>query len=67
MALVKRFGKFMKKKGYRARRKKSSSKKNDHSIRSFRCHSKDHLIAKCPYDSDGEDAIKKERKKQKKK
>ena len=65
--LVKRFGKFMKKKGYRARRKKSSSKKNDHSMRCFRCHSKDHLIAKCPYDSDDEDAIKKERKKQKKK
>ena len=33
----------------------------------FRCHSKDHLIAKCPYYSDDEDAIKKERKKQKKK
>ena len=57
----------MKKKGYRASRKKSSSKKNDHSIRCFRCHSMDNLIAKCPYDSDDEDAIKKERKKQKKK
>ena len=32
----------------------------------LRCHSKDHLIAKCPYDSDDEDAINKERKKQKK-
>ena len=65
--LVKRFGKFMKKKGYQARRKKSSSKNNDYSMRCFSCHSKDHLIAKCPYDSDDEDAIKKERKKQKKK
>jgi len=62
--LVKRMGKFMK--GYQARRK-NSSKKNDHAMRCFRCHSKDHLIAKCPYDSDDEDAIKKERKKQKKK
>ena len=61
--LVKRMGIFMKKKGYQARRKKNSSKKNDHSMRCFRCHSKDHLIAKCLYDSDDEDAIKKERKK----
>jgi len=65
--LVKKFGKFMKKKSYWARRKKSSSKKNDHAMRCFRCHSKDHLIAKCPYDSDDEYAIKKERRKQKKK
>jgi FtsZ-binding cell division protein ZapB len=36
-------------------------------MRCFRCHSKDHLIAKCPYDSDDENAIKKKRKKQKKK
>jgi hypothetical protein len=56
----------MKKKGYRVRRRKNSSKKNEHTMRCFRCHSKDHLIAKCPYDSDDEDAIKKERKKQKK-
>jgi hypothetical protein len=64
---VKQFGKFMKKKGFRARRRKNSSKKNEHTMRCFRCHSKDHLIAKCSYDSDDEDAIKKERKKQKKK
>jgi hypothetical protein len=66
--LVKRFGKFMKKKGYRARRKNNATKKrNDENMRCFRCHSKDHLIAKCPYDSDDENAINKERKKQKKK
>jgi hypothetical protein len=65
MALfVKQFGKFMKKKGYRTRIKKTSSKKNEHSMKCFRCHSKDHLIAKYPYDSDDEDAIKKEKKKQ---
>jgi hypothetical protein len=56
----------MKKKGYRVRRRKNSSKKNEQTMRCFRCHSKDHLIAKCPYDSDDEDAIK-EQKKQKKK
>jgi hypothetical protein len=50
MALfVKQFSKFMKKKGYRARRRKNSSKKNEHTMRCFRCHSKDHLIAKCPF------------------
>jgi hypothetical protein len=68
MALfVKQFDKFMKKKGYRARRRKNSSKNNEQTMRCFICHSKDHLIAKYPYDSDDEDAIKKERKKQKKK
>jgi hypothetical protein len=64
---VKQFGKFMKRKHYRTRRMKNSSKKNEQTMRCFRCHSKDHLIAKCPYDSDDEDVIKKERKKQKKK
>jgi hypothetical protein len=63
---VKQFGKFMKKKCFRVRRRKNSSKKNEHTMRCFRCHNKDHLIAKCPYDSDDEDAIKKKRKKQKK-
>jgi hypothetical protein len=57
----------MKKKGYRARRRKNLSKKNEHTMRCFKCYSKDHLIAKYPYDSDDEDAIKKVRKKQKKK
>jgi hypothetical protein len=50
MALfVKRFGKFMVKKGYRARRKKSSYKNKEESRRCFKCGSKDHLIAQCPY------------------
>ena len=64
---VRKFGSFMKKKGYNARRKKSSSKSHGENMKCFRCHGTDHLIAKCPYDSDDEDAIKKERKKQKKK
>ena len=46
MALfVKRFGKFMVKKGYRARRKKSSFKNKEESRRCFKCGSKDHLVA----------------------
>ena len=56
MALfVKRFGKFMVKKGYHARRKKSSSKNKEESRRCFKCGSKDHLIAQCPYNNDNDD------------
>jgi hypothetical protein len=56
MALfVKRFGKFMVKKGYRARRKKSSSKNKKESRRCFKYGSKDHLIAQCPFNSDNDD------------
>ncbi len=68
---VKRFGSFMKKKGYKARRgkKASSSKKhqNKENFKCFRCHSTEHLIAKCPYEEGDEDAIEKEKKRQKKK
>ena len=67
MALfVKRFGKFMVKKGYRARRKKSSSKNKEESRRCFKCGSKDHLVAQCPYNSDNDDDDKKSKKKDKK-
>jgi hypothetical protein len=69
MALfVKRFGKFMMKKGYRARRKKRSSKNKDEPRRCFKCNSKDHLIADCPHNSDnGDDKnIKKKGKKERK-
>jgi hypothetical protein len=67
MALfVKRFGKFMVKKGYRARRKKSSSKSKDELRRYFKCGSKDHLVAQCPYNSENEDDDKKGKKKDKK-
>ena len=46
MALfVKRFGKFMMKKGYHVRRKKSSSKNKEESRRCFNYRSKDHHIA----------------------
>jgi hypothetical protein len=67
MALfVKRFGKFMVKKGYRARRKKSSSKNKKESRRCFKSENKDHLVAQCPYNSDNDDDDKKSKKKEKK-
>jgi hypothetical protein len=66
MALfVKRFGKFMVKKGYHARRKKSSSKNKEESRRCFKCGSRDHLVAQCPYNSNNDDD-KKSKKKDKK-
>ena len=67
MALfVKRFGKFMVKKGYHARRKKSSSKSKDEARMCFKCNSKDHLIVECRYNSDNDDDKKKSKKKDKK-
>ena len=66
MALfVKRFGKFLVKKGYRARRKKCSSKNKEESRKCFNCGSKDHLVAQCPYNSDNSDDNKKNKKKDK--
>jgi hypothetical protein len=63
MALfIKRFGKFMVKKGYHARIKKSSSKNKEESRRCFKCGSKDYLVAKCPYNSDNDDDDKKSKK-----
>ena len=67
MALfVKRFGKFLVKKGYRARRKKSSSRNKDEARRCFKCGRKDHLVSQCPYNSENEDDDKKGKKKDKK-
>jgi hypothetical protein len=64
---VKRFGKFMMMKGYRARRKKSSSKNKEELRRCFKCGSKDHLVAQCSYNSDNGDDDKKSKKDKKKK
>jgi hypothetical protein len=67
MALfVKRFDKFMVKKGYHARRKKSTSKNKKESRRCVKCGSKDNLIAQCSYNSDNDDDDKKSKKKNKK-
>ena len=57
----------MMKKGYRARRKKSSSRSKDEPRRYFKCNSKDHLIADCPYNSDNDDDNKKDKEKKEKK
>jgi hypothetical protein len=68
MALfVMKFGKFMMKKGYRARRKKSSSRNKEEARRCFKCGSKDHLVAQCPYNSDNDDERKKSKKDKKEK
>ena len=68
MALfVKRFGKFMVKKGYHARRKKYTSKNKEELRRCFKYENKDHLIAQCPYNSDNDDDDKKSKKDKKEK
>lgn len=40
----------------RGKTSSSLSKKSEHSMKYFRCHSKDHLVGKCPYDNGDEDA-----------
>ena len=52
----------MMKKGYHARRKKSLSKNKEESRRCFKCGSKDHLVAQCPYNSDNDDDKKNKKK-----
>jgi hypothetical protein len=64
---VKRFDKFIVKKGYHARKKKSSSKNKDEVRRCFKCNNKDHLVVECPYNGDNDDDNKKNMKKDKKK
>jgi len=60
---VRRFGKFMKKKGYGAKKKRDQSKNKDYTRRCYKCRSKDHLISDCPYSSDNDDDDKKKNKK----
>ncbi|XP_066361204.1 protein PXR1-like [Miscanthus floridulus] len=63
---VKNFGKFMKKKGYKSRKIRDNFKNKDQVRRCFRCKSKDHILADCPYNSDNEEDEKKTNKKEKK-
>jgi hypothetical protein len=64
--LVRKMGKFMKKKGYGARKRRDHMK--DHVRLCFECKSLDHNAANCPYKSDNaEDEKKKMKKKDKKK
>jgi hypothetical protein len=61
MALfVRKFAKFVKKKGYGARKIRDSNK--EYVRRCYKCKSKDHVIADCPYNSDNDEDEKKERK-----
>jgi hypothetical protein len=63
--LVRKIGKFMKKRGYGARKKRDHMK--EHVKLCYKCKSPDHIIADCPYNSDNEEDKKKKKKKKKKK
>jgi hypothetical protein len=58
-----KFGKFMKKKGYGARKIRDHNK--EYVRRCYKCRSKDHVVADCPYNSDNDEDEKKEEKKEK--
>ena len=54
MALfVRKMGKFMKKKGYGARKIIDHTKSKEYVRRCYNCMSSDHVVANCPYNSDG--------------
>jgi hypothetical protein len=56
-ALFVKVGKLLRKEVHqRGKTSSSLSKKSEHSMKYFRCHSKDHLVGKCPYDNGDEDA-----------
>jgi hypothetical protein len=62
--LVCKMGKFMKKRGYGARKRRDHMK--DHVRLCFECKSSDHIVANCPYKNDNEEVEKKKKKKDKK-
>ena len=65
---VRKFGKFMKKKDYGARKRRDHLKNKDYVRRCYKCKSKDHVVADCPYNNDNnEDEKKKEKKERKEK
>jgi hypothetical protein len=66
MALfVRKIGKFMKKKGYGARKRRDHSK--EYVRRCYKCKIPDHVIADCPYNSDNDEDEKKHKKEKKEK
>ena len=66
MALfVYKMGKLMKK-GYGARKRRDNNKSKDYVRRCYKCKSKDHVVADCPYNSDNDEDEKKKHKKEKK-
>ena len=67
MALfVHKMGKFVKKKGYGARKRRDHTKSKEY-VRCYNCMSPDHIVADCPYNSDNDEDKKKKHKKEKKK
>jgi hypothetical protein len=59
--LVRKMGKFTKKRGYGARKRRDHMK--DHVRLCFECKSLDHIAANCPYKNDNEEDEKKKKKK----
>jgi hypothetical protein len=66
--LVQKMGRFMKKRGYGARKRRDHMKSRE--MLCYNCNSSDHVVAKCPYKdkryNDGELKLKKKDKKEKK-
>ena len=63
--LVRKMGKFMKKKGYGARKRRDHNK--EYVRRCYKCKSLDHIVADCPYNSDNDEDEKKQNKEKKEK
>ena len=64
---VRKLGKFMKKKGYGARKRRDNMKSKDYVRICYKCKSTDHVIVDCPYNSDNDEDEKKKQKKEKEK
>ena len=62
--LVRKIGKFMKKKGYGERKRRDHNK--EYVRRCYKCKSLNHVVADCPYNSDNDEDEKKKHKKDKK-
>ena len=59
-------GKFIKKKGYGARKRRDHTKSKEYVRRCYNCKSLDHVIVNYPYNSDNDEDEKKKQKKDKK-
>jgi len=66
--LVRKMGKFTKKKGYGARKRRDFTKGNDNGRLCFKCKSPDHVVVNCPHlDDDDDDNNKKDKNERKEK
>ncbi|XP_066391972.1 protein pxr-1-like [Miscanthus floridulus] len=63
---VRKMGKFMKKKGYGARKRRDHTKSKEYVRRCYNCKCPDYVVADCPYNSDNDEDEKKKHKKEKK-